>query len=61
MAVDIKTEELTTEQEQDGEIGDDDDDDGWVDDRAARRTVSAYGRIKYGRLRCRLTGTRTVR
>jgi hypothetical protein len=35
MAVDIETEELTTEQEQDGEIGDDDDDDGWVDEVAA--------------------------
>jgi len=35
MAANIETEELTTEQEQDGEIGDDDDDDGWVDEVAA--------------------------
>ena len=32
-----------------------------IDSRAARLTVSAYGRIKYGRSRCRPTGTRTVR
>ena len=38
MAADIETEELTTEQEQDGddgEVGDDDNDDGWVDEVAA--------------------------
>ena len=37
MAADIETEELTTEQEQDGddgEVGDDDNDDGWVDEVA---------------------------